>query len=948
MKFKHLAVIAVIISSLFMPRMAEAQMAQPLPIDPAVRIGTLPNGLTYMIRRNEQPKERAEFYIAQKVGSILEEDSQSGLAHFLEHMCFNGTQNFPGKTLINYLETIGVRFGYNLNAYTAFDRTVYTIMDAPTTRQGVIDSCLLILHDWSGYVSLEDKEIDEERGVIHEEWRQSTNANMRMITEMLPKLYPNNVYGKRLPIGSMDVVDHFKYKELRDYYHKWYRPDQQAIIVVGDIDVDKIEADIKRIFSHIPKHENPAERFIVEVADNEEPIVAIATDPEATSTDVSIMFKTDVLPRELRGTIAGLMMDYLKQVISSMTVSRFRDITDKPNAPFLSGYGYIGNYMVSNTKDAYSFNVDAREGELLPAMKALVAEIAKIQQFGFNASEYERARKEILKGYENAFNERDKQKNNKYANEYVDYFCDGGYIPGIETEKQIMESVANQIPVEMINEQLKELFQGEKNLVITVTAPKKDGLTYPTEAELLNYYREYIKQPVEAYKEEVSDQKLMEKAPKAGKIVSEKKNQPLGTTLLTLSNGIKVYLKKTDFKNNQVLFRGVMPGGTNAYNNPKDLMTVRFINSLIDLGGLAQYDATQLRKVLTGRSFSVSPVMGETESYFRGNSTNEDLETMFQSIYLYATQNRVDKDAYKAFVQKLTENIKNMASNPMVSFQDSIIYALYNNNPKNMRPTVADVAKINYERAMQIYKERFSDLDEMTFFFVGSFDEATIKPLIATYLGSLPVNKKTKGNKYEDRTVAMRKAPLAIDFSKELETPMATVLDVYTGTMDYTLKNDLLMEILPAVLDQVYTAEVREKEGGTYGVSSNGSISDSPLGETALQIYFQMAPENVNKLNAIVHRELQKIANEGPSEEHFRKTVENMKKSYQERLHENSFWLSAMVERFSDKRDFVTDYEKTLNSLTTKDLKEFTKKFIGQGNKIEVIIRSTKTEADKK
>lgn len=509
----------------FIPMKLSAQQAQPLPTDPAVRVGKLDNGLTYFIRHNENPKDRADFFIAQKVGSILEEDSQSGLAHFLEHMAFNGTKNFPGKNLINYLETIGVRFGQNLNASTGFDKTEYTIMDVPTTRQGIIDSCLLILHDWSNNITLDGHEIDEERGVIQEEWRARRDANLRMFEAILAKAMPGNKYAERMPIGLMDVVLNFKHDELRNYYKKWYRPDLQGLVIVGDIDVDYVENKIKELFKDVPAPVNPAERIYTPVQDNDEPIVAIATDAEATTTQLSISFKSDPTPQEVRGSIFGLVEDYMKQVITTAVNERLSEITHKPNAPFLSAGAFFSNFMyITQTKDAFNFVATVREGEAEKAMNALVAEIESLRQFGITKGEYDRARTNVLKRYENQYNERDKRKNNAYANEYSTYFTDGGYIPGIEVEYQTVNAFAPQVPLEAFNQAIAQMIDPVKNAVVTLTGPSKAEAKIPSEADFLAAFKAARQQKVEAKKDEVSDQKLMEKAPKAGKIVSEKKD----------------------------------------------------------------------------------------------------------------------------------------------------------------------------------------------------------------------------------------------------------------------------------------------------------------------------------------------------------------------------------------------------------------------------------------
>ena len=943
MRLKSLATLAVMILSFVGAIRLSAQgMDQKLPIDPQVRIGKLSNGLTYFIRKNAEPANRAEFYIAQRVGSMQEEEPQRGLAHFLEHMCFNGTKNFPDKGIINYLETYGVRFGYNINAYTAFDKTVYTLMDVPTDKgTNLLDSSLLILHDWSGFVTLADEEIDKERGVIHEEWRQGRNAQMRMLENILPRIYPNNRYGERLPIGLMSVVDNFDYQTLRDYYHKWYHPDLQAIIVVGDIDPDYIEAQIKKTFADIPAKENPAERVYFQVEDNEEPIVAMAYDKEATSTDVSIMYKYDVPSMEEKGTIQGLLVDYVTTIASRMINARFDEILNKPNAPFLNAYGSLGNYFVAFTKGAVDFSATAREGELLTATEALVHEIARIKEHGFTAGEYDRARTNFLKSYENSYNERDKRKNKSYADEYAQYFTEGGYIPGIEVEKQMFDMLAPNIPVDVINEFMKQTLT-EKNNVLMVMAPQKEGLSYPSEAEFLAAYKKYFNDPVEPYKDAVSDQKLMEKTPKAGKVKSTKDNQQFGTTLITLSNGVKVYVKTTDFKNNEIRMSMVKPGGLNQFNNPADLNNVKFFNQVFDLGGLAEFDAVALPKVLTGRSVGVAASVGETDTYISGSSTKEDLETMLQLLYLQVTANRKDAEAFKAYVQKQTEALKNQEANPMISFSDSLIYALYGNDPLKQRALHDDVAKIDYDRVLEMYNQIFADVHDATFFFVGNVDAATLKPLLETYVASLPAKKNQKNNRFLERTNGLLSGSTTIDYKKDLSDATATVFIGYTGKVEYNLKNELMMEIMGALLSNVYLETVREAEGGTYGVSAMGQIADNPEGEAIFQIFYQTGPDKVDHLNKIIYKGLDEFIQNGPDKVFFDKTILNMKKDFQESVRENGFWMGILRTFFYDGRDNYSAYEQTLESITPADIQAFAKKLVEQNNKKEVIIRSTK------
>ena len=588
-----------------------AQQMQPLPVDPKVKYGKLDNGLTYYIRHNDQPKDRADFYIAQRVGSMQEEDSQAGLAHFLEHMAFNGTKNFPDKNLINYLETIGVRFGENLNAYTGFDETVYNISNVPTTRPGIVDSCLLILHDWSNAISLEGEEIDKERGVIHEEWRTRGNAQMRMLEQQLPAMLPGSKYAERLPIGKMEVVDNFKHDELRNYYKKWYRPDLQALIIVGDIDPDRVEAQLKKIFTDVPAPVNPAKREMYPVPDNDKPLVSIATDKEASNTILYIFYKHNVMPQEAYATPMGLVRDYMRQVASEMVNSRFNEIVQKANPPFIYAMGTDGEFLVAKTKDAWMMAALAKEGQIDEALKALVQETERIKQYGFTASEYDRARINVLKRYESLYKDRDKQKNGTYVREYVRHFNDGGYIPGIETEYTLINQIAPNLPVEEVNKFVQSLI-GDNNVVINLTGPEKEGVTYPTPEQLLADYYAAQKEKVEPYKETVSNEPLVTNLPAPGKIVSEKENPELGTTEIVLSNGIKVNLKKTDFKEDEILVTASSPGGTSLYDGA-DIPNIKVFNSVIDLGGLGNFSAVDLGKRLAGKNVYASTSLSSQE-----------------------------------------------------------------------------------------------------------------------------------------------------------------------------------------------------------------------------------------------------------------------------------------------------------------------------------------------
>ncbi|MDD3511327.1 MAG: pitrilysin family protein, partial [Fermentimonas sp.] len=527
---------------------ALAQQNPALPIDPNVRTGKLENGLTYYIRNNGQPENRADFYIAQKVGSMQEEDNQAGLAHFLEHMAFNGTENFPGKSMLNYLQDNGIRFGVNINAYTSFDETVYYMSDIPTTNVNLMDSALLVLHDWSNAISLEEEELESERGVIREEWRTRGGAQQRIWDQLLPAMYPESKYAKRMPIGSIDVINNFKPEEIRAYYHKWYRPDLQGIIVVGDVDLDEMEKKIVELFSPITLDEEVAERVYYPVPDNKEPIFALATDTEARSTSIMMFYKHDPMPDELKNTQAGYLTQYILNAAASMMNQRFNEILQKPDAPFTSAYAYDGDYFVAKTKDAWTVVAGSSEDKIDDALAAMIRESERAKQHGFTAAEYDIARTNILKSYEDAYNNRDKQRNASYSEEYVRAFIDSEPIPGIEFEYQFLQAVAPNIPVEAINQTIQQLI-GDDNIVIAITGPEKEGLVYPTKEELQNVFTTVKAETIEAYVGEVIDEPLVSVIPEPGKIVSSERDEDMNATVWTLENGMKVILKNTDFKN---------------------------------------------------------------------------------------------------------------------------------------------------------------------------------------------------------------------------------------------------------------------------------------------------------------------------------------------------------------------------------------------------------------
>lgn len=921
--------------------MVSAQQNPTLPVDEKVRTGKLENGLTYYIRHNKTPENRADFYIAQKVGSMQEEDNQAGLAHFLEHMAFNGTTNFPGKQMLTYLQDKGIKFGTNINAYTSFDETVYYVSDVPTTDQNLVDSVMLVLYDWSCGIALQEEEIDNERGVITEEWRTRGGAQSRLWDQLLPKMFPNSKYANRMPIGSIDVIQNFKPEEIRAYYHKWYRPDLQGIIIVGDIDVDATEAKLKEMFSKVKLDENVAERVYFPVPDNEEPIVAIATDKEATNTQIMMFYKHEAMPDELKNTQAGLVKQYLTNVAAEMMNQRFNEITEKPDAPFLYAEAYDGDYFMAKTKDAWTVMAASAEDKIADAIATLKRETLRVKQHGFTAAEYEVARTNLMKEVEDAYNNRDKQQNRSYASQYVSAFTDGEPIPGIEFEHQFIQMLAPNIPVEAINLAIQELIT-DKNMVIGITGPEKEGLVYPTEEALLATLAAVGNEKIEPYVGVTIDEPLVANPPKAGKIVKEEKDETLGATVWTLQNGMKVILKSTDFKDDQILMTASSFGGYAQYAE-SDPINAKLMSQFMNVGGVGNFSATDLPKVLAGKTASAVPTIGLTTQGFSGSSSIKDFETMLQLVYLYFTAPRQDNEAFKSNIQRLETMLKNSEADPMNAFADAAIASMYGDNPLTNRVKSEDLAKVDYDAIMRMYKQQFFNPGNFVFTFVGNIDEAKVRPVVEQYLASL------KGQDVDDTftkvPMATQKGEVRNKFERAMQNPKASVFGTVTGNIEYNLRNNILMSVFDQILDIVFTEKVREDEGGTYGVSSSGSIARYPENQAILQIMYDTNAEKVDHLNQIIIREIKNIADNGVRKEDFTKVIEYMNKSYNENLRENGYWRNVLSTKYTYNDDTHTTYLDTLNSITMEDVRVFVKNFIEQGNNgIVVMVPETETK----
>ena len=910
-----------------------AQMAAPCPMDTAVRYGKLDNGMTYYIRHNEKPAQRADFYIAQKVGSILEEESQRGLAHFLEHMAFNGTTNLPGMMLREYLQSRGIKFGENLNAGTGIDETVYMVTNVPTNLPGLVDTCLLILHDWSSFIALEEEEIDNERGVILEELRTREDASQRIMQEILPIMYPNSPYANRLPGGLPEVVANFEYQTLRDYYNKWYRPDLQGLIIIGDIDVDAIEARIKEMFADIKAPVNPAPRTRFMIEDNVEPIVAIASDPEETAYQVNIFYKTEAFPDSLKNDMNYWIGQYALSMITTMEINRLQEITKKANPPFVYGYSYYSNYYIAPTEDAWCGMAMAKDAAGIDeALTALVKENNRMAQYGFTASEYERAKADFLKRIESQYNERNNTENRVYYNQCLNHFLSNEPMMGIETEYALYQRFVPNLPLEVINMVAQQLVHND-NLVITVTAPKKEGETLPTVEEILATYTAACEAEVEPYTEEVFDGPIVEKLPKPGKIKTETEMPEFDAKVLTLSNGMRIVYKKTNFKEDEIRFTATSKGGISVLKQ-EDFFTLQELNDLITLGGVGNFSATELPKVLAGKKVRVNPYIGTYSEGMNGSCSPKDLETMMQLIYLYFTAPRADEEAFLSYAQRTKAALENQELNPMIAFSDSLTKVLYNNHPLRMRMKAEDVDKLDYAKAMKLYKDRFKDPNNFTFYFVGNIDEETFKPLVEQYLASL--KKKKNKETWKDINLGIPENDYICKYEKEMQNPKATIYMIINGTMEHNYRNELYMKALSDVMDIYYTRTIREEEGGTYGVGVMGQVSDKPKNAYLFLIAFDTNKAMYEKLMGKVYEGLNDVAQNGPAQEDLTKVVENLYKKRTENLEENSFWMNAIETFEDDNINIVAEYNEIVKSITPQTIADFAKEVL-KGHKKEVV-----------
>ena len=914
---------------------AFAQMPQltPLPLKPEVKSGVLPNGLTYYILHNEQPKDRANFYIAQKVGSTLETQEQLGLAHFLEHMAFNGTTHYPGKDMLNYLQSKGIRFGADINAYTSFDETVYNINNVITTDKPLMDSVLLVIRDWCDGILLEESEIDAERGVINEEWRSRSDAGNRMYTAILPQIFQEYQY-QQMPIGKMEVVMNFKPEVLRAYYKKWYRPDQQGIVIVGDFDADEMEKNVKELFSTVKMPENAAPREYVTVSDNEKPIYVHFEDPELKSTTVMTFFKSDKTPWEMRNTVQGYLSDGLiKTILISMIQDRLDEYSTNPECPYAAAQVMMDNFLVSSTKDAFSVYV-IPSGDILSAYNAAMQIIARACKAGFTQSELDRATSVLINGAEKSFNEKDKTYSESYGRELIRHFISNEPTPGIEQELELAKQLLPMVPLEAYNQIAAQILTAE-NQVIVISQPLNDNTNVIEEAEVIAALEATLGAEYEAYVDEVITDPLIAKFRAPGTIKSTKSNPAMGTTEFTLSNGVKVVLKTTDFKADEIRVEAFREGGKQQYSKDQ-AADVIVMDMAVELSKLGDFDVNKMKKYLAGKTVSLGYSTNNYTDVLAGYSSVKDFESLMEVIYAYFTELNPDEQTYQTQVDQLKPLLANQDQLPDMIFARQRVKTIYGDNPIMGVGDLAVFEKANYNNMLAMAKKNLENAADYTFTFVGNIDEATLRPLLEKYIASLPSKgKASKGSVVTN--IDPVKGKVENKFDVEMQTPGTTVFNMFSGTnLKWNVKNGIMVDLMGDVLDMIFVETLREDEGGTYGASVGGSFNFN--NDTWQLVYiYKTAEEKLERLEARADKELEDLLKNGAKADHFNKVKEAAIKQYEINSKTNSFWTGAIM-AYERGYNTYAGYIEALQSLTLDEFNEFLKNVYDGKNHIEVIM----------
>jgi len=906
-----------------------------MPIDPNIKMGKLDNGLVYYIRKNAKPEKRVELRLAVNAGSILETDDQQGLAHFCEHMCFNGTKNFPHAELVNTIERMGIKFGADLNAYTSFDETVY-MLKVPTDQTDLIDKGFQILEDWAHQVTLDGKEIDKERGVILEEWRLGLGADDRMRKKSFPVIFKDSKYAERIPIGKPEILKTFKHETLRQFYKDWYRPNLQAVIVVGDIDVDQMEQKIKQHFSGIQNPVNERKREIFDLPDNKEPLVSIETDEEATSNTVMFFYKH---PKKYIETIEDFKFQLMQDLFTGMINNRLEEIGQKPDCPYIYAGTQYGEFL-ARTKDSYLGYAVSKENQIEKSLETVMTENQRVKQFGFTVTEFERQKTELLKRYEKQAKEFDKMESGNLAMEYVYHFLAKNPIPGAVKEFEFAKQFLPEIKLEEVNALSKQWIT-DNNLVVMITAPKKDGIKVPTKDDVLKIIDKVKSLQLTAYEDKQTDAPLLAKIPEGSKVVNRKENKDLGTVEYTFENGAQVILKQTDFKNNEIQFSGYTLGGTSLAKT-EDILNAMYASSIIEECGLGQFSKSDLKKKLAGKDIDITPYIQDLKQGFNGKVAPADLETMLQLLYMYFTDIRKDDEAFKAFMSKLKSQFMFISSNPQFAFFDKFTKIITQNDPRTILiPTEEQLQTVTLEKSIQFFKERFNNARDFKFFFVGNINENEALPLIQKYIGGLP--SQAKSEMWKD---VNPKFPSGIvqETVYKGKDEKGFVGMAWNTNYEWSSENNIKTNMLIKILDIMLRENVREKESGTYGIQARLDYDKYPKEEISVTIIFGCDPKNQDKLSKVVIKQMQELQKKGPSEENLKKIKEQLIRERETDLKKNNWWIRKLdnMYYYNDLTGSLNEYNNIINKVTAKDIQELANKYFVMNNYVKVYLKPEK------
>jgi len=908
-----------------------AQFTTEIPLSKDVKTGKLKNGMTYYIMHNEEPKDRASFFFVQNVGAILEEDAQNGLAHFLEHMAFNGLKNFPGKNMIDYLEKNGILFGRDINAYTAQDETVYNASNIPVGNEGLIDSTLLVLHDWSGGLLLEGEEIESERGVIHEEWRTRRNVRKRLNDQVSAVMYNNSMYAKRDVIGSLDVIDNFEHAALRDYYEKWYRPDLQAVVIVGDIDIAKMEMKVKALFSKIPMPKNAAERTYCKVEDSKETGYVVAKDKEAKSLNMMWLFRRDLVAVKTEATERNAM---IKGMFQQMLASRISEKTKKLECSAMSMA--FGGYDMARTKGADYIYVAPKTGKELEAFAEVLTELERVKRHGFTQSELDRVKIQTQRSYESYYANRAKIDNDSWAKQLGDLYLKAKSFPSIEWEMAFAAKTIPSISLEEVNAMVN-YYSNENNSALILKGPENKTQYYPTKEELLAIAAKVKSSDVEAYKDEAGDQPLVSEKLTPAKITESFEIEGVDAKGYVLANGARVLVLPTDYSKDNISMSSFSFGGTSLLSE-KDLASADMATSIVQMSGVGAFNATQLKKKLTGKIAGLSANLGELTEGFSGSASPQDFETLMQLLYLNFESPRFEEAPFNAQMARINNYLANIAVDNTKALQDTITLVSTNYSSRTLLFGQEFVDQIDFNRACEIYKERFSDASDFTFIFVGNINEEVHLPMIQKYVGN--ISSSNRKEMYVDHKVGPAKGKTSKIFDRKMAVPKTTVSYTVVGDFDYSLENRLKVNVVSQLLSKRYMTTIREEEGGSYGVGVRPSTSKLPTQEFSIGISFDCDPAKRVRLMEIVVDEIAKIQKETCDLDNLNEIKNNFIKSRQESELQNNFWLAGLQKnqmlgsKFTPKEDYI----KMVEGIDAASIKKFAKKLFKNTNIVEVIM----------